>query len=300
MRRFLAIFAAALILCASAANAASAPVKILTIDPIMELIVQFIGGPYVETAAGWSWDAKDRLRTNRAALMNGENAQRPLLALCESQYTSFMTTTRRRSRKGLTDAEKNRPNLHCLYPDDAIKVSPQVFYGDPANLPYTAQKVMTVLSELIPQRYPYFQRRLGEFDARLRTVLISGRRRLSGAEILYVGDSYQAFLQASGCVVTTPTASELSQLLYLARPAPQPSEDVPRSAIRAAANRKADRLRQILHGRILLIDYHADPRLHAGLRGASVVYISPPRGEDLLFFIHSTILLIGSHLDQLR
>ncbi len=260
----------------------------------MELIVRFIGGPYIETESGWYWDAKDAVRANRAALMSEDNAEFPLLALSRMQYEDFMISTRHGGRrKGLTEEEEERKNLYFLFPDETFGAWQECekFYSDPANLPFTAQRVMNALGEILPRRGKYFQRRLGEFNARLSSVLISGRRSLQGAKILCVSDLYRPFFEATGCEVTTPTQKELAGFETLAK-------EFSRSAAetRSTSREISEKLRD---GRIIVLDYHSSPAVRTALETyADAVYITPPRNEDLLFFIHQVVLLIGSRLDQ--
>lgn len=284
MRRakFIVLLFALCFLALPARAAVPARIKILTIDPMMGIIVRFIGGPYVETEAGWRWDAKDTLRASRAALMNGENASLPLLALSRAQYARFMTSTRRGGRRGtLTKAESERPNVRFLFDDKIPGDGPETFYGDPANMPYTAQRLMNELNDLAPGRTAYFQRRLGEFNARLSAVLISGRRFLRGMKILCMSEMYRPFFEASGCVVTVPTPGELAVF-----------QSLPRATSRSNAEAQCSR---ILAGRTIIMDYHTDPAVRTALQNyAGAVYIEPPRNEDLLFFIHRIVLHLGS------
>ncbi len=289
MRRVKIFFLLLSLLATSCAQAADLRLKVLTVDPLMELIVRFIGGPYIETASGWYWDAKDTLRANRAALMSEENLDFPVLALSRAQYEQFETSTRPKPRRGkvIKEEEEERQNLYFLFPDETFGAWEECekFYGDPANMPFTAQRVMNTLSEILPRRGKYFQRRLGEFNARLSSVLLSGRRSLHGAKILCVSELYRQFFEATGCEVTTPTEDELADFEALAQESsPKEIEEL------------SEKLRM---GRIIVLDYHFSPTLRAALETyADAVYIAPPRNEDLLFFIHQMVLLIRGHLDQ--
>ncbi len=254
----------------------------------MELIVRFIGGPYIETASGWSWDPKDTLRANRDALIGEENAETPLLALSRAQYDDFRTTTRRKTRRGkVIEEDEERQTPYFLFPDENLGTWDECekFYGDPANMPFTAQRVMNALAEILPRRGKYFQRRLGEFNARLSSVLISGRRSLQGTKILCASELYRPFFEATGCEVTTPTEAELADFETLAKEvSPKIAEEL------------GEKLRI---GRIIVLDYHSSPAVRSALETyADAIYIAPPRNEDLLFFIHQIVLLIGSRLDQ--
>ncbi len=287
MRRTKIFFLLLLLFVTSCAQAADLRTKILTVDPLMELIVRFIGGPYIETASGWYWDAKDTLRANRAALMSDDNVEFPLFALSRAQYEHFVISTQRGGRRRNLTEEEERKNLYFLFPDTTLDAwqKCEKFYSDPANLPFTAQRVMNSLAEVLPRRAKYFQRRLGEFNARLSSVLISGRRSLQGAKILCVSDLYCPFFQATGCEVITPTEEQLAAFETLAKePLPQIAEQL------------GEKLRI---GHIIVLDYHSSPAVRAALQTyADAVYITPPRNEDLLFFIHQIVLLIGSRLDQ--
>ncbi|MBR1895570.1 MAG: hypothetical protein IJ822_02180, partial [Pyramidobacter sp.] len=90
MRRSIRL-AAALLLCAVLACAAAAAPKIqakkvLVLDPMLDLLVQFIGGPYVNTLSAQTWGASDQLVVSRARVMSAAAMQMPLIVLDEKQY----------------------------------------------------------------------------------------------------------------------------------------------------------------------------------------------------------------------
>ena len=276
-------------LCASALAAAKIEAKrVLTLDPMLELLVQFIGGPYVSTISALSWGARDQLTLSRARVMSGAAASQPLIALDEKQYADFAVSTRRGARAGvLTKAERDRPALFFLFPAGARTVPPVRFYGDPANMPYTAQQVMNVLCELMPERFGYFQRRLGEFNARHRSVLISGRRRFAGVRVLCLSEIFRPFFAASGAIVTTPTPAEQYRIRSLAH-----------AGSWKVGLALAEPLRD---GRLIVCDWRTEPNVRRGLTAyAGAVYLHPPRDEDMLFYIHHMILIMGSRLDQMN
>ena len=106
MKRLLAAFAVLCVLSFSSAEAAG-KTKVLTVDPVMELLVRFIGGPYVETASGWSWGEDGSLTAARSVLMAGSGAELPLIALNPAEYEEFMISAHRKGRRSaLTEAEK--------------------------------------------------------------------------------------------------------------------------------------------------------------------------------------------------
>jgi hypothetical protein len=273
-------------LCAVQNAAAAEKLKVLTVDPIMELLVRFISGPYAETASGWYWGEDGSLQTSRSALMEGSRAEQPLIALCRKEYEDFLISTHRRGRRtAMTEDEKKRPGVYFLFPDEQRIDSWENFCGDPANLPFTAQRIMDVLAELDPDHYRFYQRRLGEFNARLRSVLLSGRGRLSGASVLCFGSWYIPFFQAWGCRVSTPDEEELALLDELMK-AVKPKYE----AELAAKLRK---------GRVVIVDSSLDAKKRAVLeKSAEAVSFIPNRDTDLLFFIHQIVLSTAGRLDQ--
>ena len=288
MRRSIRL-AAALLLCAVLACAAAAAPKIqakkvLVLDPMLDLLVQFIGGPYVSTSSAQTWGARDQLVVSRARVMSAAAMQTPLIVLDEKQYADFTGASRR--KRGMTKAERERP-LFCLFPAGTRTVPPVQFYGDPANLPFTAQKVMNALCAIVPERFGYFQRRLGEFNARLRSVLISGRKRFAGVRVLCLSEIYRQFFVASGAIVSSPTPGELYRI---------------RSLARAGGWRSGLSLAEPLRdGRLIVCDWRTESAVRRGLTAyAGAVYLHPPRDEDLLFYIHHMILIMGSRLDQMN
>ena len=288
MRRFLRL-AALLLLCVqltlSAASAKKIEAKkVLVLDPMLDLLVCFIGGPYVSTVSAQTWDARDRLVVSRARVMSAAAMQTPLIALDEKQYAGFAGVKSR--KRAPTKAERDRP-VRFLFPAGTRTVPPVQFYGDPANLPYTAQQVMNVLCELIPEQFGYFQRRLGEFNARLRSVLISGRRRFAGVRVLCLSEIYHPFFAASGAIVSEPTPAEQYCIRALAH---------------VGSWKYGMSLGEALRdGRLIVCDWRTESAVRRGLINfAGAVYLPPPRDEDLLFYIHHMILIMGSRLDQMK
>ncbi len=291
MRR-LALFAVLLALLAGGEQAARSAeprkLKIFTVDPMMELLVRFIGGPYVDTASGWRWSDDGVLRSDRSFL-KGEGADLPLIALTRRQYDDFVQSTRPRGKRRASPPSQAAPplGLCCLFAEKDVSDDWESFYGDPANLPFTAQRVMDVLSRLDAENYRFYQRRLGEFNARLRSVLISGRGRLSGVEVLCLGSWYVPFFKAWGCRVTFPDDDELKLIDALA------AAEKPKSAAALAV--------QLRKGRVVVTDGRLPAKKRAALENfAGAVAFVPDREDDFLFFIHHVVLVVASRLEQQR
>ena len=68
-------------------------------------------------------------------------------------------------------------NFRALYLPFPIE-APQIdaVLSDPSVLPFVAQRVLTVLADWDPANYPYYQRRLAEFQARLSGSVLARRQ----------------------------------------------------------------------------------------------------------------------------
>lgn len=260
--------------------------KVLTVDPLMELMVRFIGGPYVDTASGWRLSDDGTLRPDRSFLKD-DKASLPLIALTRQQYDDFAASAASgRKRRALSPPPTElRPGLCCLLDGRAFSGDWQNFYGDPANLPFTAQRVMDVLSRLDGNNYRFYQRRLGEFNARLRSVLISGRGRLRGVTVLCLGSWYVPFFRAWGCRINSPDDDELKLIDALA------SSDTEKTAAALA--------HQLRKGRVVVTDGRLSAKKRWALKNfAGAVVFVPDREEDFLFFIHHVVLAVAGRLEQ--
>jgi hypothetical protein len=55
---------------------------------------------------------------------------------------------------------------------------------DPSMLPFLSQRLLIVLSRLVPENYSFYQRRLAEFQSRLESTLEVGRIQVHGINML--------------------------------------------------------------------------------------------------------------------
>lgn len=77
------------------------------------------------------------------------------------------------------------PRLHMLYtnfPVPDIKRGSAAF--DPSVLPFLSQRLLVVISEIAPSNYPFYQRRLAEFQSRLESTLEVGRSLIGEEHVL--------------------------------------------------------------------------------------------------------------------
>lgn len=70
-------------------------------------------------------------------------------------------------------------------------------YFDPAVLPFVGQKVLSFLAKEDPDNYPYYQRRLAEFQSRLESTMEVGRQLLKGVEVLDLTGSMGPWIGAA-------------------------------------------------------------------------------------------------------
>ena len=118
-------FLAALLMCALLALPAAGAKKIetkkvLVLDPMLELLVSFIGGPYVSVVSAQTWDARDRLVVSRARVTSAAAMQTPLIALDERQYAGFTGTGYDRLRQYL-------PGCNIVHSDLVYSIPAQTF-----------------------------------------------------------------------------------------------------------------------------------------------------------------------------
>ena len=91
-----------------------------------------------------------------------------------------------------------RKGLHLLYenlPVADTKVGTLPF--DPSVLPFLSQRMLIVISELEPGNYPYYQRRLAEFQSRLESTLEVGRSLVRDAKLLDLTGTASPWIQAA-------------------------------------------------------------------------------------------------------
>ena len=80
--------------------------------------------------------------------------------------------------------------------------------SDPSVLPFVAQRVLTVLADWDPANYPYYQRRLAEFQARLSGSVLAGRQILRDIPVYDLTGYSGALLEAAGCRIERPASAD--------------------------------------------------------------------------------------------
>ncbi|GHV36701.1 hypothetical protein FACS1894187_11770 [Synergistales bacterium] len=180
------------------ARATSAVMEIIVTSPWLNLLASFIGGVNVHVTSIQEWNEEGELiRRIRARNLQSLPPETLLMAF---DY---------RDAKGLGLPIDIYPNYRPLYdrlPLDESKID--TFLSDPSVMPLIAQRVLMVLADWDPENYPYYQRRLAEFPARISSTTLAGRQILKGQKIYDLTGHSNAILQAAGCVMTRPSDEE--------------------------------------------------------------------------------------------
>lgn len=155
-----------------------------------------------------------------------------------------------------------------LFPQ--LTVGAPFFYGDPANLPFVAQKIGVQLALLQPQNSGFYQRRLAEFETRLRSTLLSGRAQLAGKKILDPGGVYAQLWRATGCDVVA--GSEAKSLL---------------EGYKTGASCPWE-------GGYLVLDWTVGREMDKFGREEGVLTLTPDWGFDPLDHLHKMFLTLGA------
>ena len=158
--------------------------------PWLALLASFIGGPEVNVIPIRIWNDKgDLVPADKGRVLRELEDGTKIIALDENDAAVSGVNA---SMKNLTVRYLYSPfpaNINSLY--------------DPSVIPFVAQRVLTALSEWDAQNYPYYQRRLAEFQARMSSSVLVGQV-LREATICDMSGSSGILLRAAGCIVDRP------------------------------------------------------------------------------------------------
>lgn len=178
-----------LILVTSRAGYCDDKLNISVTHPWLALLATFIGGPEVNVIPLRIWNSNgDLILSDKGRMLKQLEAGAKVMALDENDA----------SASGIKDPTKF--TVKYLY--SPFPVSITLLY-DPSVIPFVAQRVLTVLSEWDSQNYPYYQRRLAEFQARLSGSVLVGQV-LKDVTVCDMGGSCGILLQAAGCKIFRP------------------------------------------------------------------------------------------------
>lgn len=144
--------------CARAASSPIGQTTVCTTQPWMTSMASFIAGTTIDILPLRSWTQTGTLRSLRRA-PNGA----VVIALDPKDAAAC----------GIS---RHEPTLHMLYSNFPVRESSRISLAfDPSALPFMSQRLLIVISELEPDNYPFYQRRLAEFQSRLESSLEVGR-----------------------------------------------------------------------------------------------------------------------------
>jgi hypothetical protein len=264
-----------LALCARAAPAAPSPVlEILVSSPWLALLTNFIGGVNVKVSSILEWNEEGEL-TRRVRTRSLQSLP-PKSLIMAFDY---------RDARGLglsPDGYENYRSLYTRFPidEDAFDAS----LSDPSVIPFVAQRALTVLADWDPDNYPYYQRRLAEFQARLYSTTLAGRQILRGQTVYDLTGHSGALLKAAGCLLIRPSEAE-----WGAWSAWKETDKLLSSVSRHLEEKNA-----------VVVDA-STPRAIRGLLGANhgVFAIARPKtDQDYPAFLHGQYISLWSKLTQ--
>lgn len=246
--------------------------EVWTTTPWLALVTRFIGGVFVTVRPIEFWDEEGQVvrkvktraipKDVRIIALDSEEASR--LGLNQKEWTALAP-------------------LYRTAPFDKKRLD--YFFADPSSLPFIAQKVFTVLSQFDPSNYPYYQRRLSEFQTRLDSTVIVGRRLLSGSVFIYIGGNFSGMLTAAGCSMEAIDES-LKELW---------EQEKGLDSLSAI-------LGDALGRRIPVIVDTSSKKLKDSLRNnKEVLFLEKPAlDQDILLFFHDQYILLWNRLAALR
>ena len=191
-RKFCAVIV--IVLALSGAGWCDDKLNVAVSHPWLALLSSFIGGPEVNVTPLRIWNDKGDLVLNeRGKVLRELPEGTKVIALDEADA------------KGAGIDGRRKFTVKCLYtrfPADVKALS------DPSVIPFVAQRVLTALSEWDVQNYPYYQRRLAEFQARMSSSILVGQV-LREATVCDMSGSSGILLRAAGCNIVRPEELEI-------------------------------------------------------------------------------------------
>ena len=257
IKKFL-VFLIFLLLANSTAMSAE-KLKIAVTHPWLAILASFIGGAEVEIIQILTWNPDgDLIRTSNGKILKELPDRTKIIAIDEAEAKS--------AGINLNKNEKNF-DIRLLYKPFPIGINR---IADPSVVPFVAQRVLTALSEWDAANYPFYQRRLAEFQARLSSSMLAGQV-LNGALIYDLSVSSGILLQAAGCKISRPSSEMLTQL-----------QNYGAGALKNFANEKHSQ------GYIIFMDAWTHKNIKRHLEGRSDVYLwaLPSIEMDYPSFLH--------------
>ena len=164
--------------------------------PWLALLASFIGGVEVNVTPVRIWNDKgDLVLAERGKVLRELPDDTRIIALDEDDAKAA----------GILDGRRKFYAVKFLYSPFPVKVNA---LADPSVIPFVAQRVLAALSEWDAQNYPYYQRRLAEFQARMSSSILVGQV-LKDVTVCDMSGSAGILLQAAGCKILRPERLEI-------------------------------------------------------------------------------------------
>lgn len=196
MKRLVALILGVMIF-AGRAGYCDDKLNIAVSHPWLALLASFIGGAEVNVTPLRIWNDKgDLVLAERGKTLRELPEGTRIIALDENDAKA----------SGIIDGRRkfSAGTVKCLYSPFPAKVNA---LADPSVIPFVAQRVLAALSEWDAQNYPYYQRRLAEFQARMSSSILVGQV-LKDVTVCDMSGSAGILLQAAGCKVLRPEGLE--------------------------------------------------------------------------------------------
>ena len=195
MKRLIALILGVMIF-AGRAGYCDDKLNIAVSHPWLALLASFIGGVEVNVTPVRIWNDKgDLVLAERGKVLRELPDDTRIIALDEDDAKAA----------GILDGRRKFSAVKYLYSPFPVKVNA---LADPSVIPFVAQRVLAALSEWDAQNYPYYQRRLAEFQARMSSSILVGQV-LKDVTVCDMSGSAGILLQAAGCKILRPEKLEI-------------------------------------------------------------------------------------------
>lgn len=247
--------------------------EVVVTSPWLATITSFIGGAYVTVNPLYVWNS------------NGSVVRKTRVASIPKDRRMIALDADEARRLGLNAAE--RTNLVLLYRQVPLDLPDSVsLFSDPSVLPFISQRIFTALSGFDPANYPYYQRRLSEFQTRLDSTILVGRQLLKGYPVLDLTGEFSDMLLAAGCDLSMRDKGLLDAWAR--------GEDLAGllSTVKNAVQKKIP----------VVLDTMTAKKIRDALKNEKdIIAIGrPAEGQDLLLFFHDQYLFLWNKLAPLR
>ena len=270
MRNVKLIILCLVLLFAGQGKADADVLNITVTSPWLAILVNFIGGRNTNVTPIQDWnDSGELVRRIGARNLQSLPVEALILAFDYNDAREI----------GLPfDRHTNSRFLYNRMPLDSNNID--AYMSDPSVIPFIAQRVLIALAAWDPSNYPYYQRRLAEFQARLQSTTLAGRQMLKGQQIFDLTGHSSTLLMAARCVLIRPSDEEWAAW-----------------SAQREIRQLTDTVSRMTAERVITVMDHSTPRaIRNALSSDPAVFLIPrPRAnQDYLAFLHDLYLSLWS------